>query len=179
MENLTHGYEEPSMMDIKMGKTTAGPDAKPEKLEAMKAKDTSTTSDAIGQRLTGYKAYQVNGPAKKLGKDVTKKLTVDNYKENVLGFFHNGETLRLDLVEYFLGELLKVQEYFHRQTLMSFYSSSLLFVYDGANPEPHGRLKIIDFAHVFDLEDGAHDDNYIFGIDNLVTYFQEFLSENQ
>lgn len=38
-------------------------------------------------------------------------------------------------------------------------------------------VKMIDFAHVFPTEDDTVDDNYLFGVDNLVKMFEEFLNE--
>lgn len=36
-------------------------------------------------------------------------------------------------------------------------------------------VKMIDFAHVFPASDNIIDINYLFGIQNLVTIFQEFI----
>lgn len=38
-------------------------------------------------------------------------------------------------------------------------------------------VKMIDFAHVFPAEDDGLDENYLFGIENLVKIFQEFFDE--
>lgn len=38
-------------------------------------------------------------------------------------------------------------------------------------------IKMIDFAHVFPSEDDTLDTNYLFGVDNLVKLFEEFLKE--
>lgn len=38
-------------------------------------------------------------------------------------------------------------------------------------------VKMIDFAHVFTAEDESIDKNYLFGIENLVKIFEEFLQE--
>lgn len=40
-------------------------------------------------------------------------------------------------------------------------------------------VKMIDFAHAFPCDDGSIDTNYLFGIDNLVKIFEEFLNECQ
>jgi len=90
-----------------------------------------------------------------------------------VSFFTNGETFRVDIVRYFLGLLEQVWAFMSTQSKCKFYSSSLLFVYDGLNNEPHGRLKMIDFAHVFDISDGGHDDSYLYGLEKLVQYFRE------
>lgn len=38
-------------------------------------------------------------------------------------------------------------------------------------------IKMIDFAHVFPAEDATIDTNYLFGIENLVSIFEEFVRE--
>jgi 1D-myo-inositol-tetrakisphosphate 5-kinase/inositol-polyphosphate multikinase len=55
MEDLTASYQKPSILDIKMGTTSVGEDASPEKKAAMRAKDESTTTVSIGIRVSGFK----------------------------------------------------------------------------------------------------------------------------
>lgn len=38
-------------------------------------------------------------------------------------------------------------------------------------------VKMIDFAHAFPAEEDSLDTNYLFGIENLVKMFEEFLKE--
>lgn len=38
-------------------------------------------------------------------------------------------------------------------------------------------IKMIDFAHIFPADDASIDTNYLFGIENLVKIFEEFLRE--
>lgn len=38
-------------------------------------------------------------------------------------------------------------------------------------------VKMIDFAHVFESEEDSIDENYLFGIENIVKMFEEFLKE--
>lgn len=38
-------------------------------------------------------------------------------------------------------------------------------------------VKMIDFAHAFEAEDDSIDKNYLFGIENLVRIFEQFLKE--
>lgn len=42
---------------------------------------------------------------------------------------------------------------------------SLLFVYDGANPEVNGHVYLIDFAHYYPATDGKLDEGYILGME--------------
>jgi len=174
MEDLTHQYGKPCILDIKMGKTSVGEDAKPEKRESMEEKDKGTTTHELGQRITGYRVWKKDTNSfAKAGKDITKKIKAENYLQHLRDFFHNGETFRVDIVRYFLGILEEVWAFMSTQHKVRMYSSSLLFVYDSLNNEPHGRLKMIDFAHVFDIKDGGLDESYLFGLEKLVAYFRE------
>jgi inositol-hexakisphosphate kinase len=179
MEDLTHTYQAPCMLDIKMGITSAGEDASDEKLLSMYKKDRSTTTVYLGQRITGYRSYQVNTDTYiKRGKDFTKHIRVNQYLNSLREYFHNGERLRTELVQYFLPMLEEAYQFMSTQNKFRFYSSSLLFVYDGKNQTPHGRIKMIDFAHVFDIQepDGL-DDGYLVGLVKLIEYFRILASE--
>lgn len=57
-----------------------------------------------------------------------------------------------------------------------FYSSSLLFIYDGKqdpDSQPEVRLKMIDFAHVHPIQDNRKDEGYIFGLKNLIEQLEK------
>jgi len=176
MEDLTYQYETPCILDIKMGRTSVGEDADPNKREAMEQKDASTTTVSLGQRITGYRVYNTQTNSfLKVGKEVTKKIHDGDYVQNLRTFFHNGERFRTELVQYFLHELEKVHHFMNTNHTSRFYSSSLLFVYDAKNPQAHGRIKMIDFAHVFDIRDGGKDDGYLFGLERLIHFFRQML----
>lgn len=53
LENLSHLYTHPSIMDVKLGTVLAGPDAPPEKQARMEAQAKGSTSWETGVRLTG------------------------------------------------------------------------------------------------------------------------------
>jgi len=176
IEDLTFGKQKPCILDIKMGTQSFGEDASAEKKEAMYAKDKLTTSVVIGQRITGYRTWKIpKGEYTKLGKDVTKTITADNYGQYVHDFFDNGEGVRKDVVKILLEEVRKFLNWQEHQKSVRVYSSSLLFVYDATNKEPHGNVKWIDFAHVFPIKDGGHDDGFILGLKKLVGYLEDLL----
>ena len=102
---------------------------------------------------------------------------------------------KLSIAKHFHRLLAEVVEFFRdRQRSYHFYASSLLFVYDydvigrieeqqqptviGCELADHVRLKLIDFAHVFPAAAGSPDDNFLFGVENLLNIFQNFLDEN-
>jgi hypothetical protein len=53
MEDLTFGYKQPSIIDIKMGTSSVGEEATPEKRAAMALKDKTTTTVSLGIRVVG------------------------------------------------------------------------------------------------------------------------------
>lgn len=48
---------------------------------------------------------------------------------------------------------------------------------DGHEIKEWAFVKMIDFAHVFPAEADCPDSNYLFGVENLVKIFEDFLKE--
>lgn len=58
------------------------------------------------------------------------------------------------------------------------YLDNLIDGCDAMGGREWAFVKMIDFAHVFPADDDASaDTNYLFGIENLVKIFEEFLRE--
>jgi len=49
-----------------------------------------------------------------------------------------------------------------------FYSSSLLFVYDGSTEVFKADVRMIDFAHVSEIKDNGVDEGYVKGLKKLI-----------
>jgi hypothetical protein len=60
MEDLTAPFKKPCIMDIKMGVSSVGEDATPEKKANMRKKDEATTSVSLGIRICGLRVYFSN-----------------------------------------------------------------------------------------------------------------------
>jgi hypothetical protein len=172
MEDLTFGYKQPSIIDIKMGTSSVGEEATPEKRAAMALKDKTTTTVSLGIRVVGARVYSNTEHAfvvKK--KDYGKRLT-DAQIDDALAFcFSDGKTVRKELLKLYLDKLRVLEKWFSSQHVMRIYSSSLLFVYEGEGNEVKGDIRMIDFAHVSDIHDNGIDDGYLFGLRNLINYF--------
>lgn len=55
-----------------------------------------------------------------------------------------------------------------------------MLVYEGDEElEPRPKIKLIDFANVSEIEDDGRDEGFLFGIQNLINYFQEILDLEQ
>jgi len=172
IEDLTQYYVKPCILDVKIGTSSVGEDASPEKKASMEKKDKGTTTVSMGMRITAMKVYQA-----KTGNFVTydkpwgKKVTPETMAESLKVFFDNGEEIRKDLIDGFLELLEKIQDWMKDQTDLRFYSSSLLFLYDGKKEDGKPSkvdIKMIDFAHVHEITDNGKDEGYIFGLKNLI-----------
>ncbi|KAI6110867.1 SAICAR synthase-like protein [Pisolithus croceorrhizus] len=75
LENLTHGFRKPCILDVKLGTVLYDEDAPPEKKERMIQTAANTTSLSTGVRLTGFQVYANDHPdpvltPKKYGKTI-------------------------------------------------------------------------------------------------------------
>uniref|UniRef100_T1GV62 Kinase n=1 Tax=Megaselia scalaris TaxID=36166 RepID=T1GV62_MEGSC len=105
---------------------------------------------------------------------------------NALKYFlniQNDESNKVHVL-LILKQLYKIQKWCHKQKYFELYSSSILIVYDASIlnntlNKPNSdwvRVKMIDFAHVFPIENKSRcDSNYIFGINKLVQMFESFV----
>ncbi|KAL6043621.1 Cdc42 rho gtpase-activating protein [Balamuthia mandrillaris] len=179
MEDLTAPFKKPCVADFKIGITSAGEDASPEKREAMRKKDMESTTVSLGMRITGMKVWDVKkGDYVRYTKTWGRDVTIEKTKEAVSLFFHNGERVRKEIVALALEKATAILEFMKNQRHSRFYSSSLLFLYDGDTSQPPAlTLKMIDFAHVHPIKDGGLDDGYIFGVTNLLHHLEEIEKE--
>jgi 1D-myo-inositol-tetrakisphosphate 5-kinase/inositol-polyphosphate multikinase len=179
MEDATAGCKKPAVLDIKIGKQTYLPNSKPEKIKNMGAKDAKTTSVTLGQRLTGYNYFTPDGKSNKVLKEATFSIaTLDEYLFHLKQYFNDGKALRTDVIENCLPtlrELLAWKE--SSECTQSYYSSSILFVFDAANPERHGRAKLIDMANIMVTPQGETDENFNFGLKRLIELLENIVKE--
>jgi len=177
IEDLTQYYKKPCILDVKIGTTSVGEDATPDKRAAMEKKDKGTTTVSLGLRITAMKVYQTKtDDFKSFDKVWGKSVTDATVVESLSKFLDNGEQIRKELVDGFIEILRKIQAFFDGQRELRFYSSSLLFLYDGKKPEdatPRVDIRMIDFAHVHEIKDGGKDDGYIFGLKNLIEQLEK------
>jgi len=176
LEDLTYGYDQPCILDVKMGTSSVGEDATAEKKERMGKKDMSTTTHTLGIRITGMKVYQTGTKDfVALAKPWGRKVTENTMFESLRKYFDNGKAIRKELVSLFLEKLEAVRKYMESQKKLRFYSSSLLFIYDGIASNSKVDVRMIDFAHVHDIKDGGRDEGYITGLTNLIKYLKSML----
>jgi len=147
----------------------------------MEAKDKKSTTWTLGARITAMKVYRYDkNDYIKTGKAEGKDVTADNFRSALSQYFHNGKELRKELIPKFLEKIYQIKEWAESQSDVRLYSSSILFVYDGHKGEDANNeivIKIIDFAHVFKINDEGKDDGYIFGVNNLVQHLEGIAQE--
>ena len=147
LENVTHGFKRPNVLDVKLGARLWADDAPKAKRDKLDKAAEETTSKVLGFRLAGMRTWHGDDP------ECKDKLTDDGYKvyDKSYGRSLTEKTIRRGFEEYFqlapgekaergrlirrvinktLSELRELQEAIeHEESRM--YSSSLLFIYEG------------------------------------------------
>ncbi|ODM97617.1 Inositol polyphosphate multikinase [Orchesella cincta] len=160
MENILQGFNKPCAIDLKIGSQTWSPDATEAKIQQERN---------FGKSLD---ITTINGAVKE---------------------FFNAENSPLyrNLVKIVYDKLLEIEKVFDVQKEFKIYGSSVLIAYDAEYFLRHSendsaisrssiplRVYLIDFAHVHPSEDGKLDENYLFGLKNLIRIFKEILDES-
>ncbi|KAJ2787082.1 hypothetical protein GGI15_001015 [Coemansia interrupta] len=192
LENLLYGFENPCIMDVKLGVRLYDIDATPEKIAKMKAKAKERTVSQIGVMiggisLPGRPAYEHKWLYKLTTDTITPDALVPYFavaEESV------GAEYRRFVIDQFIAEIKEYREVVKKsETRM--VGSSLLLVYDAStkkyatflagNKSPSASstisedgdgalfdVRAIDFAHSHWVRGQGADEEYLFGLDNLI-----------
>lgn len=177
LEDITHRYRKPSIMDIKMGITQHLDGMSEEKKALAVAKCKNSTSFLMGFRICGIKVYdnktqQYSSWDRFWGRDVPP----DNIVQAVANFFKFTQH-RAALIDTYTAEITKMVPVMKQQVDFRFVSSSLLFMFEGdtssvaSAADLHPQLKMIDFANTLPLKGGPRneiDEGYSMGLDNII-----------
>jgi len=184
LEDLNYKFKKPSILDIKLGTRQHGDDASDDKKKRHMMKCATTTSQPLGIRICGQLVYQpLTQTYRHSDKYSGRKLTSDTIEPNIGEFFNNGTKFRkdsLDKIILKLKELCRVME--QEQNHYRFYSTSLLLIYEGNIDEKDKEvdIRMIDFAHTFELEEGIkQDDGYLFGLKNFVQLMENIQKSHE
>ncbi|XP_071043033.1 inositol polyphosphate multikinase [Parasteatoda tepidariorum] len=117
-------------VNVKIGKVTYDPEATGTKIEYEKSK--YLYSEVLGFRILGMKIYNYDEEKyvhkdKKFGKGITP----ENMKNALELFFTSNLFINCCILSGFLHKLNELENWFKHQRKFAFYSSSLLFVYEG------------------------------------------------
>lgn len=132
LEDVTHKFNKPCIMDVKIGRKSYDPFASAEKIQQQVSK--YPLMEEIGFLVLGMRVYHLHSDSYETqNQHYGRGLTKESLKEGVSKFFHNGFCLRKDAVAASIQKVEKILQWFENQKQLNFYASSLLFVYEGSS----------------------------------------------
>jgi len=125
-----------------------------------------------------FKHAEVVDAEKRLGEEAKRK-NMDQYDLHQLKKkwkIGKSEGIRKRVVCNFLHQLNVIRKWFEDNKSLRFYSSSLLFVYEGdicVDNDDVTNLRMIDFCHV--RRENGGDPGYLYGLQNLMKILTDML----
>jgi len=177
LEDLTKPFHRPCVLDVKMGVQSWDEDAPTEKVERERSKWSAQAH--LGLRLTGMRVAEGGeGKVVERGREYCRQLPItgdEGLVQGILDFLPRDPGVRQRVAAAFLARLGPLVQWFEGQCEHRFYSSSLLFIYEGGGEvvspptTPKVDLRMIDFAHVWPIQDGpeGRDTGYLLGLQSL------------
>ncbi|XP_035527618.1 inositol polyphosphate multikinase [Morone saxatilis] len=130
LEDVTRRFVKPCIMDVKLGQRSYDPFASQEKREQQIKK--YPLMEEIGFLVLGMRVYKLcSDTFDSYDQHYGRGLVKDTIKDGLAKFFHNGVSLRKDAVSASICRVQRILRWFESQHQLTFYASSLLFVYEG------------------------------------------------
>ncbi|KAL7372252.1 hypothetical protein ABVT39_012880 [Epinephelus coioides] len=130
LEDVTRRFVKPCIMDVKLGQRSYDPFASQEKREQQIRK--YPLMEEIGFLVLGMRVYKMcSDTFDSYDQHYGRGLVKDTIKDGLAKFFHNGVSLRKDAVSASIRRVQCILRWFESQHQLTFYASSLLFVYEG------------------------------------------------
>ena len=181
LENITHGFKRPNVLDLKLGAQLWDEAAKPEKRARLDEVSNKTTSGSLGFRIAGMRTY-VGADAPEVPADL-KEFVENNGSDYLVYNKMYGRKFKAEEIEegfwayvlpqgkakskaelerarevltYFLGEVRDIQKAFEgKESRM--YSASILLVYEGDLDEYEKTKKVLASHQPKDDDDEDED----------------------
>ncbi|KAM3752210.1 hypothetical protein ACB098_04G171000 [Castanea mollissima] len=192
LQNVFSGYLNPSIMDIKIGSRTWYPQASEEYIQKCFMKDRESSSLALGFRISGLQIESKGSGFWKPDSKLIRKFTAEEVRLVLRQFVSSNSSADSGVdpdctfvsTVYggsggILAQLLELKEWFEHQTILHFYSCSVLMLYDKESvvkeASSGAEIKLVDFAHVFE-GNGVIDHNFLGGLCSLINFISEILT---
>jgi 1D-myo-inositol-tetrakisphosphate 5-kinase/inositol-polyphosphate multikinase len=152
LENITHGFKKPNVLDLKLGAQLWDDAAKPEKRARLDEVSNNTTSGSLGFRIAGMRTWkgasapEVEDELKELAngeggywvynKIYGRTFDAESVKKGFEAYVYpqGKEQEQLErareVLAFFLGEVKDIQDVFERKE-SKMYGASILLVYEG------------------------------------------------
>ncbi|CAG5121816.1 unnamed protein product [Candidula unifasciata] len=166
LEDLMSRYQNPCILDLKIGVRQHGDDAPPEKVAYQVNKCRTTTSASLGLRLCGMKRYDVvSDECETRDKMYGRQLNDEDFKSQIEQFLFSGQDLRVDLVGSILHQLTDLKNVIEQLDGYRFYSCSLLIIYEGSVEDPLEQQEDTRSSNVLHIREGSEDFQSQEGVD--------------
>jgi len=174
MEDITYKYQNPSAIDIKIGKIQYLPNMSEKKRAYAIEKCQNSTSSTLGFRICGMQVYnKIDGSMRKWVKKDGMSVTDSTIASAIKSFYFNGITHNKDAMKYHLDKLKEILSAIKENKTWVLVSSSILLVYD-SDPVLKADVRAIDFAntvYVSEFENLQEQVQYETGLSNLITEY--------
>ena len=193
LEDVVSCFQNPSIIDIKIGSRTWYPEASEDYIQKCLKKDRETSSLPLGFRISGLKLVSsskdtlVWQPGRKFLQNLAAedvKLVLSKFVSSNVSSNDNTPPDRSFASTVFSGrsgilkQLLELKAWFEVQTIFHFYSCSVLMVYERESvlkgKSSGAIVKLVDFAHVVEAK-GAIDHNFLGGLCSLIKFISDML----
>jgi len=167
MVNVQHGFAKAAQLDIRMGTKTFSNEMSYQYRTKKYLLDSLTTTPSLGASVAGGCFRRDDGTMETAGSCYTSITSKEAFQKLLDKFLlrHEGNTRLLLCLQQKLKQLY---EWFQKQTEYSFFSSSLLLLYDCSLEQPQElRVFMIDFAHTYP-DGGTGDSGYLTGLETLL-----------
>ncbi|EDV27261.1 uncharacterized protein TRIADDRAFT_55020 [Trichoplax adhaerens] len=196
LENVSSKFINPCILDLKMGTRQHGDTASSVKAQKQMERTKSTTSSKLGVRMCGMQIYsEAERAFRRRDKYYCRSLSVEGFKHHLYEFLCNGtDKLRVDVCIDFLQRLKEMKQVIEEHRGYRFFSSSLLFIYEGQLDSPGKNrtnkadidIRIIDLAHTtcdrllhkLPPYEGP-DEGFLKGLQNIYDFLYEFVERER